>query len=94
MATTVITKSSLGVAGAPGGGTTPSSTQYAIVNYSFSSISGGGSVNGPAFFHPVVKYYGPGQTIAASITIPFYDSTGASKTITYTLDNGVIFQNT
>lgn len=89
------------VSRAIGGATTVNANAMAIVYYHFSGVSGNTpqSFNGPPALQPVVRVFGPGQSIPASFTTvsTFYGQAGNAPlnlTLNWSLQSGVELINT
>lgn len=85
------------------GGTTVTANAYAMVSYSpsfYITGPGGGSFGGASGFTPIVRYFGPGQSIPASFTTTYpaaltnVGSSALTGTVTWSLLSGVELINT
>ena len=91
--TTPTTPTTMKVNRAISGATTVAANGYAIIDYQYSSgLGGSATVSGVQSLF-ITKYYGPSQSIPATVT-SVVSNGAATATVTYALSSGVEFINT
>ena len=87
-----VSKSSLIVSGAASSGGVVPGNSFSIVSYTVTSYSGSTGSGIPIALPPIIRVYGPGETILASFTSAT-EIAGSAETATYSFAGGVALIN-